>query len=426
MRAHLWSLIARAAAAAGKNSSSSSSTITTGVVSDLSEVAGIFGISGGFRVGRALGVDSVIPNFVWRNGNDHQVYAINSSSTICTHHQLLQKRYLSMSPSVESGRWMRISGTYAGPLGGGASYTRHPFLEGGVRFKSKKKMKKARAKKKETLHKIKRMRIVSKKSKEAMTPEERLEFRLMKGRKKMELIRQAIAKFPVQYIPPEDPDIEVLTPEQMNYLKKIGYKNKNYVPVGRRGIYGGTIQNIHLHWKKHETVQVEIAGFTKEEIKVMAVQLARLSGGVVIDIHQKKIVILYRGRNYKQPKELIPMKTLDKRKALAKSKLEQSLKALMENDKKVEDELVALRKELAENGGQYKPKLKPEPKLEDPDEYSDWSGAEDLDDDDDDDEEEDESISNLDESETSNLVPELDSESDSETDFVEAEKAVEK
>lgn len=130
----------------------------------------------------------------------------------------------------------------------------------------------------------------------------------------MELIKQAIAKFPEQHIPPEDPDIEVLTAEQMHYLKKIGYKNKNYVPVGRRGIYGGTIQNIHMHWKKHETVQVEIAGFSKEEIKVMAGQLARLSGGVLIDIHQKNIVILYRGRNYKMPKELIPMKTLDKRK----------------------------------------------------------------------------------------------------------------
>lgn len=78
---------------------------------------------------------------------------------------------------------MRITGTYVGPLDPSSSYARHhPFLEGGVRFKSKKKMKKAKAKKKETLHKIKRMRLVSRKRKEDMSPEEKLEFRLMKVR----------------------------------------------------------------------------------------------------------------------------------------------------------------------------------------------------------------------------------------------------
>ncbi|KAL3678090.1 hypothetical protein R1sor_021046 [Riccia sorocarpa] len=257
-----------------------------------------------------------------------------------------QRRNYGLLPLVERGRWMRLQGAYPGPLS--SSSARDPFRYGSVRFKSRKKQKKAKQKKREVLAKIKRIRVASKKRKEDMTPEELLEFRILRGKRKIELLDQQIAKFPVQELPPLDPDIEVLTPEQLHYLKKIGYKNKNYVPVGRRGVYGGTIQNIHLHWKKHETVQVEIVGFSKDEIKVMAEQLARLSGGLVVDIHQGNIVILYRGRNYKQPKELIPLKTLDKRKALMKSKLEQSRKALVVNQEKLEKELKQLRKDIAQ------------------------------------------------------------------------------
>jgi hypothetical protein len=50
-------------------------------------------------------------------------------------------------------------------------------------------------------------------------------------------------------------------------------------------------------------------------MKTIAKQLAILSGGIVIDIHQKTNIIMYRGRNYKQPKtEMIPKNTLTKRK----------------------------------------------------------------------------------------------------------------
>ncbi|CAM6119964.1 unnamed protein product [Calypogeia fissa] len=63
MRAHLLSAIARAAAAAGKNSSSLSTS--TGLVSEISEVAGV---SGSFGVRRAVGVNSVAGQSVWRRG----------------------------------------------------------------------------------------------------------------------------------------------------------------------------------------------------------------------------------------------------------------------------------------------------------------------------------------------------------------------
>jgi hypothetical protein len=67
-----------------------------------------------------------------------------------------------------------------------------------------------------------------------------------------------------------------------------------------------------------------------------------------------------------------------------KSKLEQSLKALQENDKKVEALLAAHRRDLADGLGGIIRDKEPEPKLEDPDEYPEWSGSEGLDEDDDD------------------------------------------
>lgn len=127
---------------------------------------------------------------------------------------------------------------------------------------------------------------------------------------------EQLKKYELPPLPEPDPDPEILTPEQLHALKKLGYKNKNYVPVGRRGIYGGTIQNMHMHWKKHETVRIDCDNFPKEKIKDMGEQLERLSGGTVIDIHQGTTIIMWRGRNYKRPKVDIPImfKNFNKRK----------------------------------------------------------------------------------------------------------------
>jgi RNA-binding protein YhbY len=102
---------------------------------------------------------------------------------------------------------------------------------------------------------------------------------------------------------PSEPthDPEVLTPEEHFYFLKMGQKSKNYVPVGRRGIYQGVILNMHLHWKKHQTLQVIVKTFTPEEVKEIASELAILSGGIVLSIEEGNTIIMYRGKNYAQP-----------------------------------------------------------------------------------------------------------------------------
>ncbi|KAL2927242.1 hypothetical protein RDABS01_023757 [Bienertia sinuspersici] len=172
-----------------------------------------------------------------------------------------------------------------------------------------------------------------------MTEEERLIYNLRRAKKKVALLLQKLKKYELPDLPPPRHDPELLTSEQLQAFKKIGFRNKNYCEVGVRGVFGGVVQNMHLHWKFHETVQVCCDNFPKEKIKEMATMLARLSGGIVVNVHNVKTIIMFRGRNYRQPKNLIPVNTLTKRKALFKARFEQALESQKLNIKKIEQQL---------------------------------------------------------------------------------------
>ncbi|KAL2335753.1 hypothetical protein Fmac_016966 [Flemingia macrophylla] len=202
-----------------------------------------------------------------------------------------------------------------------------------MRSKVERRMQKESGK---TLREIRRAKKLKKK---LMTEEERLVYNLKRAKKKVALLLQKLKKYELPELPPPRHDPELLTPEQLQAFKKIGFRNKNYVPVGVRGVFGGVVQNMHLHWKFHETVQVCCDNFPKEKIKEMAAMLARLSGGIVINVHNVKTIIMFRGRNYRQPKNLIPINTLTKRKALFKARFEQALESQKLNIKKIEQQL---------------------------------------------------------------------------------------
>ncbi|KAJ7974662.1 RNA-binding, CRM domain containing protein [Quillaja saponaria] len=202
-----------------------------------------------------------------------------------------------------------------------------------MRSKVERRMQKESGK---TLREIRRAKKLKKK---LMTEEERLIYNLKRAKKKVALLLQKLKKYELPELPPSRHDPELLTSEQLQAYKKIGFRNKNYVPVGVRGVFGGVVQNMHLHWKFHETVQVCCDNFPKEKIKEMATMIARLSGGIVINIHNVKTIIMFRGRNYRQPKNLIPINTLTKRKALFKARFEQALESQKLNIKKIEQDL---------------------------------------------------------------------------------------
>ncbi|WOL18987.1 hypothetical protein Cni_G27784 [Canna indica] len=200
----------------------------------------------------------------------------------------------------------------------------------GMRSKVERRMRRETGK---TLKEIRRAKKIRKK---LMTEEERLIYNLRRAKKKVALLLQKLKKYELPELPPPRHDPEILTAEQIQAYKKVGFRNRNYVPVGVRGVFGGVVQNMHLHWKFHETVQVCCDNFPKEKIKEMATMLARLSGGIVVNIHNVKTIIMFRGRNYRQPKNLIPVNTLTKRKALFKARYEQALESQKLNIKKIE------------------------------------------------------------------------------------------
>ncbi|RVW70937.1 putative CRM domain-containing protein, chloroplastic [Vitis vinifera] len=192
---------------------------------------------------------------------------------------------------------------------------------------------------------LKFFRWKKKKEYERMAAEEKILYKLRKARRKEERLAEALTKIEPKESSETTHDPEILTPEEHFFFLKMGLKCKNYVPIGRRGIYQGVILNMHLHWKKHQTLQVVVKTFSPEEVKEIAVELARLTGGIVLDIHEENTIIMYRGKNYSQPPTEImsPRITLSRKKALDKSKYRDGLRAVRKYIPRLEGDLELLQ-----------------------------------------------------------------------------------
>ncbi|PWA78785.1 RNA-binding CRS1 / YhbY (CRM) domain protein [Artemisia annua] len=168
----------------------------------------------------------------------------------------------------------------------------------------------------------------SKKKAKFANAEERIEYKLEKAKIKEALLVERLKRYEVSRLQgPMVKPVEI-TGEERFYMKKMAQKGSNYVPVGRRGVFGGVILNMHMHWKKHETVKVFCKPCKPGQIQEYANELARLSGGIPIQIIGDDTIIFYRGKEYVQPEVMSPIDTLSKKKALEKSKYEQSLETV--------------------------------------------------------------------------------------------------
>lgn len=186
-------------------------------------------------------------------------------------------------------------------------------------------------------------------------PEERIKYKLEKAKiKEASLIarlkRYEVSKLQGPMVEPVD-----MTGEERFYMKKMAQKGSNYVPVGRRGVFGGVILNMHMHWKKHETVKVICKPCKPGQVQEYANEIARLSGGIPIHVIGNDTIIFYRGKDYVMPEVMSPIDTLSKKKALEKSKYEQSLEsvrhfiAISEKELELYHRHIALYGEPADN-----------------------------------------------------------------------------
>ncbi|XP_074339529.1 uncharacterized protein LOC141677477 isoform X2 [Apium graveolens] len=202
------------------------------------------------------------------------------------------------------------------------------------RFLSKKRLKEKRKKEKQIRKSAnkrdpRRLGVNGKKGRQRFAnAEERIKFKLQKAKIKEALLlerlqRYEVPKFQGPLVQPHE-----LTGEERFYMKKMAQKRSNYVPIGRRGVFGGVILNMHMHWKKHETVKVICKPCKPGQVQEYASDIARLSGGIPIHIIGDDAIIFYRGKDYVQPKVMSPIDTLSKKRALEKSKYEQSLETV--------------------------------------------------------------------------------------------------
>lgn len=211
----------------------------------------------------------------------------------------------------------------------------------------KKTTKRVKMSRKAKLNELRFYRLKAKKKMRSPNPEVRIRYKLEKAKRKEAWLIEKLRKFEVPKAPAEMYDPEILTEEERFYLKRTGEKKKNYVQVGRRGVFGGVILNMHLHWKKHETVKVICKPCKPGQVHEYAEELARLSKGIVIDIKPNNTIVFYRGKNYVQPEVMSPEDTLSKNKALEKYRFEQSLEHTSEFVEKLEKELEEYHKHLS-------------------------------------------------------------------------------
>ncbi|KAF9604184.1 hypothetical protein IFM89_003930 [Coptis chinensis] len=221
-----------------------------------------------------------------------------------------------------------------------------PPDKNGTEIRGQKTWKKKNKSKRAKVNELKLYRLLAKKKMTSPNPQVRIRYKLGKAKRKEAWLIEKLMKFEGPKPPVETYDPEILTVEEKFYLKRTGAKKKHYVPVGRRGVFGGVVLNMHLHWKKHETVKVICKPCRPGQIQEYAEELTRLSKGTVIDIKSNNTIIFYRGKNYVQPKVMSPPDTLSKNKALEKSKYEQSLEHTSQFIEKLENELEEYRKHI--------------------------------------------------------------------------------
>ncbi|KAG1346340.1 CRM-domain containing factor CFM3, chloroplastic/mitochondrial [Cocos nucifera] len=177
-----------------------------------------------------------------------------------------------------------------------------------------------------------------------------LQRKLFFAKAKVRKAEGALAKVQEFLKPAELPtDLETVTDEERFLFRKIGLKMRSYLLLGRRGVFDGTIENMHLSWKHRELVKILVKGKTFAQVKHIAISLEAESGGVLISLDKTTkgyAIIIYRGKNYQRPLTLRPNNLLTRRQALARSIELQRREALNHHISNLQDSIQMLKSQL--------------------------------------------------------------------------------
>ncbi|CAL5074631.1 unnamed protein product [Urochloa decumbens] len=150
-----------------------------------------------------------------------------------------------------------------------------------------------------------------------------LKRKLILAKTKVAKAERALAKVQEFLSPAELPtDLETVTDEERFLFRKIGLKMRAFLMLGRREVFDGTVQNMHLHWKHRELVKIIVRGKSFAQVKHIAISLEAESEGVLISLDKTTkgyAIVFYRGKNYRRPQIMKPRNLLTRRQALARS-----------------------------------------------------------------------------------------------------------
>ncbi|KAF8051787.1 hypothetical protein N665_1665s0004 [Sinapis alba] len=174
-----------------------------------------------------------------------------------------------------------------------------------------------------------------------------LDLRLLYAKQKLRKAEKALAKVQKDLDPSDLPtDSEIITEEERLLFRRIGLSMDPFLLVGRREVYDGTIENMHLHWKHRELVKIIVRGKSLPQVKHIAISLEAESEGVLVSVDNTLkgyAIILYRGKNYQMPFRLRPSNLLTRKKAFARSIELQRREALKHHVADLEERIELLK-----------------------------------------------------------------------------------
>ncbi|TVU03064.1 hypothetical protein EJB05_51392, partial [Eragrostis curvula] len=180
----------------------------------------------------------------------------------------------------------------------------------------------------------------------------KLEWKLSLAQKKMEKAERVLGKVEAALNPTEGTKPpETITDEERFMFRKLGLRMKAFLLLGRRGVFDGTIENMHLHWKYRELVKILVKAKSFEFVKKIALSLEAESGGILVSVDKVSkgyAIVVFRGKDYKRPSTLRPRNLLSKRKALARSIELQRHQALSRHVAKLNRKVEQLKAELVQ------------------------------------------------------------------------------
>ncbi|XP_042394552.1 CRM-domain containing factor CFM2, chloroplastic-like isoform X2 [Zingiber officinale] len=152
---------------------------------------------------------------------------------------------------------------------------------------------------------------------------QRIENRLSQAIVKVEMSRKRLAELETSVKPKETAlDKEAISEEERYMLRKVGLRMNAFLLLGRRGVFDGTVENMHLHWKYRELVKIISKDHSIKTAEATARLLEAESGGILVAVERVSkgyAIIIYRGKNYRRPVILRPTTLPNKRVAMKRS-----------------------------------------------------------------------------------------------------------